>query len=243
MVAHVVEGMSAKERHELLSLAKPVLDREVLSLGAAAQPVLLAGEAPECLATAAKQASAKIIIVGPARYNEVRDFVLGTAVDALIRTATAPILIVKQRPRAPYRRIVVATDFSHASHEALVTAAALFPNSHITLLHTFLTSFPSRLNPDEMKTYALNQAHEGMGKFRATPGTPQLSTPIDERIEEGAPALTIEAVSQELGADLVVLGATGTNSIVHAILGGQVSDIISCMNRDVLVVRQRKSGE
>ena len=35
MVAHVVEGMSAKERHELLSLAKPVLDREVLSLGSA----------------------------------------------------------------------------------------------------------------------------------------------------------------------------------------------------------------
>src|SRR3546814_4922773 len=48
-----------------------------------------------------------------------------------------PVLMVQDRGTRPYRRITVATDFSEASFQALLRAAAIFPESSLTLFHAY----------------------------------------------------------------------------------------------------------
>src|SRR3546814_18408090 len=45
--------------------------------------------------------------------------------------------MVQDRGTRPYRRITVATDFSEASFQALLRAAAIFPESSLTLFHAY----------------------------------------------------------------------------------------------------------
>ena len=60
------------------------------------------GPAPTVIVEAAASAGCGLIVTGVARFNHVSDFLIGTAVDHVIRHATAPVLVVKQRPHGPY---------------------------------------------------------------------------------------------------------------------------------------------
>src|SRR5690606_33810109 len=102
--------------------------------GSADTPVeilLVQGSAPRAIAETAAQAGADILLVGPARFNSLTDFVLGTAVDYLLRHASTPLLVVRDKPFNPYRHVLVAVDFSAPSAAALTVAAALFPSCSI----------------------------------------------------------------------------------------------------------------
>jgi len=239
VVAHAVEHETPAAQ-ALVGRARESLDREVRELGFAAGGMLLTGSPPEQVADAAERIKARLIVMGAPRYNELRDRLTGTALDALLRRVNVPVLVVKRRARAPYRRLVAATDFSEASRAALFVAAELFADAEITLLHTYSRPVPVRLKADEMTAYGRERAREGMDEFLAGLGGRELS--LNVRIEEGPTAPTVETVAEQLDADLIVLGAHGASGYVHATIGSQASEIINWSNRDLLVVRRRAEG-
>ena len=58
-----------------------------------------------------------LIVTGTARDETLGRLLLGTTVE-LARQARQPVLVVKNRPRRPYRDVLVATDFSAGSRQA-----------------------------------------------------------------------------------------------------------------------------
>ncbi|HIE22453.1 MAG TPA: hypothetical protein EYP73_07645, partial [Acidimicrobiia bacterium] len=90
------------------------------------------------LATRAK--SAEMVVVGS---STVDAFTAGPVARRVARKARVDTLIVRRQPRVPYRRIVVAVDFSEASGVAVERAVTLFPGADITALY----SLPSRFDP------------------------------------------------------------------------------------------------
>src|SRR3546814_16200110 len=67
----------------------------------------------------------------------------GSTIIRLVRGSPVPVLMVQDRGTRPYRRITVATDFSEASFKALLRAAAIFPESSLTLFHAYDIPFAS----------------------------------------------------------------------------------------------------
>src|SRR5690554_6939189 len=115
----------------------PMVERLRLQLPPEAQTaelVVRTGSAPKTLAAIAAERGSDLIVTGVARYNSIGDYVLGTAVDHIVRNADAPVLVVRRRTDGPYRHIVTATDFSDCSRAALLAAARLFPDIRITIV-------------------------------------------------------------------------------------------------------------
>jgi nucleotide-binding universal stress UspA family protein len=71
------------------------------------------------------------VVTGVARDETLGRLLLGTTVETLTRQANVPVLVVKSRPRTPYRNVVVATDFSEGSRCALEAALALLPTAQV----------------------------------------------------------------------------------------------------------------
>ena len=103
--------------------------------GAKAGVSLPYGPAPKAITDTARELKADLLVTGVARYNDLGDYLLGTAVDHVVRNAPCPVLVVKQRVHGPYGRLLVASDFSKGAGAALLAAAALFPEAGLHLVH------------------------------------------------------------------------------------------------------------
>src|SRR4030066_2328266 len=77
--------------------------------------------------------------------GELKDWLLGTTAERVVRKGDRPVLVVKRPPEGPYRHVLVAVDFSDTSHRALALAAHLAPGAHLTLLHAYEFWYEARL--------------------------------------------------------------------------------------------------
>lgn len=200
--------------------------------------ILEHGSAPEIIAeVAAKQGSA-LIVVGPARYNDVSDFVLGTAVDYLLQHATVPVLLVKEKPVAEYDALVVGTDFSKRSMAALLSALTLFEGIPALVVHAYEHPFSARAVSDDLRETGGTWESERMSDFLNHPDIARFAGRMDSICVESTPANAIETVTDKFHHPLAVLGAHSLGRFAKAVLGNRVSNLLATISRDVLVVRE-----
>ncbi len=72
------------------------------------------GTPGEVILAAATRAGCDLIVVGDAR-DTLRQLVLGSTVEYLVRRSPVSVLIVKQRPHGIYQHVLVGTDFTTES--------------------------------------------------------------------------------------------------------------------------------
>jgi nucleotide-binding universal stress UspA family protein len=138
------------------------------------------------------------------------------------------------------RKILVATDFSEGSDEALVHAVAFArqAGAAVEIVHVLdftLLEFPIGLGDTE----AEQGGYAGLA-----------NTALDERCErlrgagiacqfrllEGAPAAEIVRRAQDTRADLIVVGTHGRTGVVHALLGSIAERVVRHASCPVLTV-------
>lgn len=240
-IAHVLEDKDAKTDGDAIEAS---LRADLPDEAANADLIVRAGSAPTTLSDIAAESGAALIVCGVARFNSIGDFLLGTAVDHIVRHADVPVLVVRKRVVAPYRHLLVATDFSESSRAALLAAAALFPQTAITLAHAFHVPFEGWLkSQSNHEQFAATEQNE-LEQFLADPSiSADLRARITPRNEEGELSNVIHHLLRETGADLLVLGAHGRSGIAHAALGSNAADLLASVKSDVLMVRARKDGQ
>lgn len=240
VIAHIVaSGLKADENESSSVLRR--LRRDFGSCADSWKVSLGEGKVPEALAEAAIVHDACLIVVGIARFNNLRDFVLGTAVDHLVRHAAVPVLVVKQGAHHPYDRLAVATDFSECSAYALTTALALFPKAEIDLISVFHVAYPGFLKSEGVAQEMAAEAREEMEKFLSRY---EISSGDRKRITghviEGSVEGAIWAWMDEEKSDLLVLGTQGRSGLAHAAIGSTASRLLETVPSDVLMVRKRR---
>jgi len=187
------------------------------------------------LASAAK--AAHMVVVGSSTLDA---FTAGPVARRVARKASTDTLIVKRQPRAPYRRLVAAVDFSEASKAALERARSLFPEADLTALY----SLPSRFDPilseaglfeeelEASRADRLEAAKDRMAEL-AHPWAGEIRTVV----ADGDPITAVEEVVRRRNADLVVVGSRGASATRMVLLGTVAEGLVGHAPCDVYVSR------
>lgn len=207
--------------------AAVAVDLEVIvERGAAAPVVLDITERKDC----------ELLVTGVARDETLGRMLLGRTVETVVRGSKVPVLVVKSRPRGPYRRVMVASDFSESSRTALTTALMIFPAADVSLFHAYDVLYESFLD-DKMtarEEYAQSARREGEAFLTSTPMAASKQIPIV--CEYGSPAALLRDHTQDLSVDLVVAGTHGRGRVAELFLGSVAQALLSSVPGDIMIV-------
>jgi nucleotide-binding universal stress UspA family protein len=196
------------------------------------------GEPAEVIERVCASQGVDLIVTGIAREGlfASRPVILGRTVERLLRRVPVPILIVRNRPRGSYRHILVTTDFSEPSANALQVALSFFPDRTLHLLHAFEVPHSGVLSDLHRQVESFRQTHEiELAGFLASMVLPEeLRRRLVPLVELGLPAQLVREYVRDRGADLVVLGTRGRGAMLEAIIGSTAKSILSSLPCDAL---------
>lgn len=144
-----------------------------------------------------------------------------------------------------YMVIVVGTDGSETSLRAVDKAAGLAAEANAQLIvataHTASKGpggagvDPDQASDESYRTQGNAPAYDLL-QDAAARARQAGATDVTQRAVEGAPADALIALADEVGADLIVVGSVGVNSLVGRLLGSVPKIIQRRAHTEVLVV-------
>lgn len=254
---HVISQGALDALRRLLGLqAEPVqariLDQARASLGKLADDLGQAGGVPvdihlatgSVLSAIMDRADARdsdLLVVGAHGEDYLGHLLLGTTAERLLRRTTRPVLMVRQIPHEPYRRVLVPVDFSAWSLPAVRLARTLAPGAELVLLHAFAAPFEAKLefagvDEETLNRYRVGARLDALERLRALAGQTGLA-PDDVRlsVHHGDASRIILTQEQEQDCDLIIMGKHGQGAMEELLLGSVTKHILAEATCDVLV--------
>jgi len=200
------------------------------------------GDAVKLVLETITQRDCQLVVTGVARDTGFGRISAGATVDALARLSPVPVLTVKTRPNRPYRNVIVATDFSEPSRDALLTTLEMFPSARIVLFHAVHVIYESLMDDKHAAREAeVRHADERAREFLAK--TPVGDREIRIRSALGPPEHALRELAAAGGVDLVVVGTRGRGMIGQLLLGSVARSIVAGVPSDVLIASNRVMGQ
>ena len=201
------------------------------------------GSPPVAIAKACESADVGLLLIGPARYNSLGDFFMGTAVDYVLRNTAKPVLIVKKRAREAYTHIVAGTDFSPGSAHAILEAARLFPEAKMHITHAWHVPFEGFQRDGYVAEETASDEGRKLEDFvkALAQREPRLADATTGLVRGGAYDCVKDGLERYPGA-LVALGSHGATGFRQATLGSNTSDMLRFLDADMLVVNTKGAG-
>jgi nucleotide-binding universal stress UspA family protein len=189
-----------------------------------------------------RQEAADLIVVGAHGKDFMKDLLLGTTAEKIVRKGDRSVLVVKQPAQRSYRRVLVGVDFSENSRHALEFALRLAPQAELHALHVYqgLEGMLRRAGvTDEgilrYKRQVAKDVRQELEGFLHTIG--RARQPIRREVWNGQARREITKIATSLHADLVAVGTTGRTGIPYILLGSVAEHVMREARCDVLVVR------
>ncbi|MBI1989748.1 MAG: universal stress protein, partial [Betaproteobacteria bacterium] len=190
---------------------------------------------------------ADLILLGAHGKGFLQRFLLGSTASRLLRKSKCPVLVVKEPCRTPYRRVLVAVDFSPGSELAVRIAREVAPGADLVLLHVFDVPFEGKLHYAgvseevihkyriEARERALQRVH-GMAKAAELSATDYIALVL-----HGDATRQIVSQEENYDCDLIVMGKHGTNVTEELLLGSVTKHVLAESRSDVLVVVDKRA--
>ena len=240
LVTQLGEVAAAVRAEEAARLAGKL--SEIQGLGLRAAVISRTGPPDEVLASAAHDEHADLIVVGTHGHSGVARFLLGSVANTTIRRAPCDVLVVRgDALRAPFRKPLVATDFSPAAAKALGNVAhVVAPGSPLAVVHAWQLPAGSwgatllgqaRFPWSTVRDAVLDSARTQADKFIAGCGA---GFQVD--LVQGPPAQVITEAAERGSHDLIVVGAHGNRGFRRLLLGSVAESTVRHAHCSVLVV-------
>jgi len=171
--------------------------------------------------------SADLVVMGAHGANRLDNYFLGGVAGRLVRRSPAPIITVRDEvPSLQVRRILVATDFGEASHQAWACCRALAKHGIKLVVAHVLDDDRVRNNPDYMST--------------VTDALDRLVGDVAERhvVRHGNPVTVLPAVAEEVGADVIAIGVRRHSAALGLLLGSRADQLLRSSAIPILSVPQ-----
>ncbi|GMN01740.1 universal stress protein [Erythrobacter sp. MTPC3] len=200
----------------------------------------VSGSPPKAIANACMVDDVSMLVIGPARYNSIGDYLLGTAVDYVLRNTEKPVLVTKNRAHGPYSHIVAGTDFSEGSEFAILTAARMFPDAEMHLIHGWHVPFQAfqkdQYVADEIESAERSNMEEFISALAVK--EPRLGG-VTFDLVKGGPTVAMRRGLETVPDALAVIGSHGASGFEQATIGSVTSDLLRCIEADTLVVNTK----
>lgn len=238
LLGRLVSAESAPEE-EVMARA---LEREFADVDVIGRMHIARGEPTDAIARQAKHSNADLIVTGMARNETFGRFLLGTTVESLSRHASQPLLVVRKRVNGAYQRIVVSTDFSEASRQALVRTVELFPEQEINLYHVFSLPMAGLGGVEAEQKMAEQIQNEDAVEFLNNSGlTAEQRRWIRVVVEVGSLESQMARYVRSQDTQLVVMGSHGRTGLLNMLIGSAAARMLEWLPCDSLIVRQAKA--
>jgi len=203
--------------------------------------VVAQGSAPAALVDLVETRQADLLVMGARGKHFVVEMLLGSTTERVLRKSRRPLLAVKQRPQAPYRRILAPVDFSDHAAAAIHVAHAWLPDADIVLLHAFEAEWESTFQfagiddqqIHEYRIQARDAAQKAMEAFIGTLRVP--ARQLTRQFVHGTATLRILEHEQTMDADLIVMGKHGQSMMEELLLGSVTQHVLAHSSSDVLI--------
>lgn len=225
-------GLGRREVHAAVEREmRARLDAAGIPAGAV---VISTGGAAAQIGHQAELLDADLIVIGTHGAGTLIDLLRGATAERLSRAAQAPILVVGDRPPAPYREVVVGADPAGVWKAAAVFAFGLTEGGTVRLVHAFDLPFAgSRIEAvAEARRAAEAGLHEAMWGLAAPPGAK-----VETAVRQGAVLTVLREEVGRTGTDLLAVGTHGRTGVSHALLGSVAEALLRDPPCDLLVVR------
>ena len=239
---HASERQLVEEAHQQLERLAAEL-RGARQVAVATQ--LGSGAPVQQIGATADAIDADLLAVGARGSGFLRRLALGTTSERLLRRTTRPLLVVRQSAHEPYRRVLVALDFSPWSTPALPLARRVAPHARLVLLTAFQVPFEEKLRfagvdaatvehyRTQARAVAAQRLHAAAHDAGLKPGH------WEARVVEGDASQRIVEQEQECDCDLVVLGKHGRSAAEELLLGSVTKHVLAEGSADLLVSTAR----
>lgn len=199
------------------------------------------GRPHDVIAAYATQIQADLNVLGPHADNLLHDLFIGSTARKVLHKGRQPTLIAQVKPDTPYRRVLVAVDFSDASRVALEAALRFAPDAAVHLLHVYDVLFEGKMRYAGVEENVIEQYRDAAGteawrlmhEFLEQMGARDRVQPI---VQNGYPARAILDEAQNLQIDLIVMGKRGRSELDELFLGSVTETILYDLDRDLLLV-------
>lgn len=232
--ARIVQAATSELEHHLTALPLTPRVRTEVQAGAPYLQII----------KRAREQDAQVVVMGAHGEQFARELLFGTVTERVIRSGDRPVLVAKQSPQGPYRKVLVAVDFSDTSCDALHLALRFAPQAAISALHVYEVWYEPRLRgimtEDQLAAVTEQhgrQARKNMEAFlrRCNAGERK----IRRIIRRGYPGRVITRVAAATDADLIAMGTHGLGGLRHVLLGSVAEHVLREARSDVLIVRPK----
>lgn len=235
---------SGGDDQEWIRTATRKLERDLDGVGIrAGMRLARGGDVAQTVRETAEDSGSGLIVTGMARNETLGRFLLGSTVERLARTVPQPLLVVRERVHGPYRRIVVATDFSASSAHALQATVRLFPGREYVLYHAYQTPLAGLPGKD---VYGGTARAIEQGECAAFLANVDLPAPARARlrtvIEHGSLATVLTRYVREHDIELVAMGTHGRSGLMNVMLGSTAARLLDWLPCDTLMVRKPREA-
>ncbi|WP_229954062.1 universal stress protein [Parasphingorhabdus litoris] len=238
IVVHVLDPKQAKKKGLVPKEARVQLEDELPETDVDVQFIIEMGNVGELVIETAKRERCGLIVTGVAHYDGFSDIFLGSPVDHIVRHADVPVLIIKRKPVKPYRSIMIATDFSDCSMTALNTAADMFPEVPLHLVHAYNVPYSGWLKSDQVAQDIGSEEAKSMERFLAQTTIDNATFKrLEASNEKGELGVVLFKKIKEVSSDLVVLGTHGKSGFMRASMGNNARVLLGWLKQDVMMVR------
>lgn len=238
-------GSDATAQTQLREATAARLDRLAGDLGHAGnlsvQFEVREGAVLQSIVDAADAVEAELLVLGSRGSGVLSRLALGTTAERMLRRSNRPMLVVRQKPRAAYQRLLIAVDFSPWSQPTVSLARRLAPAARLCLIHVFQVPFEGKLRLAGVDEASILRYRE-QARLHAQASIRELaeaaglgSSDYDSVIVEGDAGRLILDHAEEQDADLIVLGKHGRSAAEELLLGSVTKQVLAHGSDDVLV--------
>ena len=242
-VLHVVEhGLTAHIRERRAAEALDELKRWKEALPALSQIALNVkvslGDPFAAILEAVHTDLPDLSIVGQPGKPNLKEFFTGTTAERVMRFSERPVLMVNQYASGPYKRVLVAVDFSESARQALDCACRIAPQAEIRVVHVWRPPVwgraSDRREADEANQRLRTQEEQQLRTF-IEHGTAGRRFPLE--IVDGEPEAAVREALGRVNADLLALGTHARGRTPTALIGSLAREFLVTAPCDVLVAR------
>jgi len=233
-----------REHYEMENLLRDLTSTLTSVDGLKSSWRIVLGEPSQAILQAVKDERPDLLVLGPHRRQIFRDIFVGTTVERTIRGTDCPVLMANATPVGPYRHVLLSTDLSEGSRDAMAKylSLSLAEEPRHSVLHVFdapmlRLAMSHEIADEEREAYLDDQrsiARLELQKFIAATGL--TSARVVLRHDATDPNHEILAAANLARADLIVMATHSKRGLERLLLGSTTERVLRDSEIDVLAI-------